>query len=526
MNASRPQQQWWWWRGVQLRLTKWTQALLQGRRYSVELDPKCRSAVHCKDSKSIRVNPQFMPGEEPAIQFRITQALLAHEVGHALFTDAWTGRGENVLAEMANILEDQRVEDAISTRYPGIAPAIDLLGDRSYEAITKRKLRGDAPENAYRLCLYWRWAAKRASSEESFLTKLKVDEGTIALWSKVRPLVEEAWKAPNTQAVIEQARQILHTLGIPESQEPLRLNGVSQEGIPTKRDEKAQPLPKEACPSQVGLGNAPDEQELHGHGATLQADMHSQPTSYMELEEAAQPLANQLTGSLRLPQPDVAIQPHEWLGRYSFRQESRTPETPNRVPLSLDRSSRNLALYLAVDRSGSMGVSQREVRLALMSSYLAAVKLDIPIGISYFGGSDRETNKAKVVFEVTPPTPREDEGVKAMIAGYEGCTGAEYFDWALRLAEQHLLERPERRKVLLVIHDGQPVYSGPDGRDWDLSHAHLRKLGQRGITAIGIYLGDEEEDYQKSKMLFPRLVHTTANQLPAKLGAMLRALAD
>ena len=54
--------------------------------------------------------------------------------------------------------------------------------------------------------------------------------------------------------------------------------------------------------------------------------------------------------------------------------------------------------------------------------------------------------------------------------------------------------RPERLKLLVVIHDGQPVYSGRHGNDWDLSLRHLRQLESGGITPIGVYRGHNPDD--------------------------------
>ncbi|MBN1147060.1 MAG: hypothetical protein JXA78_07380, partial [Anaerolineales bacterium] len=99
------------------------------------------------------------------------------------------------------------------------------------------------------------------------------------------------------------------------------------------------------------------------------------------------------TSPLRLPTPDTRPEPHESQGRYSFRQEARTPETPHLLAQSVAEDPRDLALYLLVDRSGSMRDCDTQVSLALMSLYLAAMELEIPTGLAFFGAhsdADRE----------------------------------------------------------------------------------------------------------------------------------------
>jgi nitric oxide reductase activation protein len=93
-------------------------------------------------------------------------------------------------------------------------------------------------------------------------------------------------------------------------------------------------------------------------------------------------------------------------------------------------------------------------------------------------------------------------------------------------AERQLLARPERLKVLVVIHDGQPVYHGSRGDDWELSRHHLRQLETHGLTPIGVYLGHSADDERKLSQLFRWLVVCNGEQLPDKLGDLLRCLAS
>jgi hypothetical protein len=51
-----------------------------------------------------------------------------------------------------------------------------------------------------------------------------------------------------------------------------------------------------------------------------------------------------------------------------------------------------------------------------------------------------------------------------------------------------LQSRPERDKIILCVHDGSPVWSGREGRDWDLSIVRVKIAEKKGIRVIGLFL--------------------------------------
>ncbi|MBI9046990.1 MAG: hypothetical protein JEZ06_21060 [Anaerolineaceae bacterium] len=530
-KSLSPRETWWWWRENQTRLTKWTLALLQGRRYRIQIVDHGVGSCNLT-RKLIQANGQIQPEEAVAQQFRLTQGILAHEVGHALFTDAWPEQEKKIsLLILVNILEDERIERAVTGLYPGIQTAIHKVGDHFLDAIWKKTFAGmDAFLQAYNLCLVWRWA-HRHISEESMLNMLSVSIECRQFWSEIRPLVESAWEVGSTTEVIEIARQILKILGIPESRrshhDPLPGMDTSENHIPRKRG-KEKPLakPDKVANASPGLGS--EQVFLPGSGEIPGAATgggRTRPAPYVELENKVLPLARVLSESLKRPLPDQRPLPHAYRGRYSVRQEIRTPETPHLAPQAVAPSADQLVLYILVDRSGSMVDCQKEVRSALMMIYLAATELQISTGIAYFGEDNEALTRSKnPVQEISSLRPTASEEVKAWIAGFKGQTAAEYLDWGLTHAEKALIQRPERKKVMLVIHDGEPIYENGNSSDWDLSFAHLRRLEPQGITPVGIYLGDYAQEEEKCRELFPRFVSSKPEELPVKLGNLLRSL--
>jgi len=528
-TTMSPKQTWWWWNRPRQRLIKWTKALLQGRRYTIKVEPyqhrgRPGTGYHNSKQRIIGVNPQFFFDEPVETQFRATQGILAHEVGHAFFTDVWpTEDDQQTLRWLVNALEDERMERAICITYPGIAPLIQLIGDLIYRG-TEQMDDGTPAEKALACCLSWRWAHSRAGEAQMF-KRLGIEaEEVIDMWREIKLLVEASWTAENTSRVIEIARKILAILDLPEGYAlpdlPIfRIVMGAGDDIPEERVGKPFPFPVKAFDgASPGQGTGFDCDSV----PTPSGDDISHPAPYVELENAATPLARQLVDALKIPQPHVRLLPHEWRGRYSFRQEVRSPSMPHLRRAGVGREKDDVVFYVLVDRSGSMGVINEPVRLALMTLYLAATELSIPLGMAYFG----EHNDGIIddlVLEISPVRTRAAEETKSLIAGFEGVTSAEYLNWGLALAKKSLHHRPERRKVLLVIHDGEPVYKGSLGNDYQMSLVRLHRLERQGITPIGLYLG-ESCNMLQLEALFPRLVITSGERLPEKLGNILRSL--
>ena len=524
-----PKQTWWWWQRPRQRLIQWTKALLQGRRYTIKVEPyqhrgRPGTGYHNPKLRVIQVNPKFFASEPVETQFRATQGILAHEVGHAFFTDAWpTEDDQQTLRWLVNALEDERMERAISIYYPGIAALIRLIGDLIYQGT--EQMNNSAPaEMALACCLCWRWAHSRAGEAEMF-ERLGIEaEDALDLWHEIKPLVEESWTADNTSRVIRIAREILAILKLPEGYALPDLSifqivmGAGDD-IPGERIEEALPFPVSAFDgASPGQGTDFDDDSI----PAPRGDDISQPAPYAELEDAATPLARQLVDALKIPQSHVRPLPHEWRGRYSFRQEVRTPAMPHLRRAGVGKKVDDVVFYVLVDRSGSMGIINEPVRLALMTLYLAATELGIPLGMAYFG-EHRDGIIDDLVLEISSVRARAVEETKSLIAGYRGSTSAEFLDWGLTLAEKSLRHRPERCKVLLVIHDGEPVYTGKLGNDYQMSIERLRKLERQSIIPIGLFLG-ESCNMNQLEALFPRLVITSGERLPEKLGNMLMSL--
>jgi hypothetical protein len=515
---------WWWEHQVQQRLIKYTHALMMGRHYKVILTDTGTGYTDF-NSRVVQANPTLFASQPVEVQFMVTKAILSHEGGHVLFTDEWPEAAPNNLLNLVNMLEDERVERCMTTLYPGLTEEFDKLGDLEI-SLSKRMLSEPAAAKVVSACLRWRWLWDKKTGEKKLFELNSFDTKAQDLWNQVKPLVEAAWTAWGTARVIELANQIMDILKLPKDKETIprcfSRGKISPEGdlgdfTKPPGEEKAMPFPEgpaelEPMPPKV-------------HTATLReypTGEISRPAPYGLIEEKAIPLAKQLSESLVRPEPESRVGPHDWKGRFSARQDLRTPETPNVHHTLVGESGKNTTLMILVDRSGSMCGFDDAVRLALMTCYLAAIKIKVAVGVIFFGAENDRENE--LVFMLGPISEIENEAVLAGIAGFHGTTGAEFLDWGLQLARKELLTRPEELKRLIVIHDGQPVYKGDKGNDFAMSLATLKSLPAQGITPIGVYLGSSESDINQLHKLFEHLVVTNGNELPHKLGNMLSSL--
>lgn len=512
-----------WWLGeeTQNRLKIWTRMLLLPlRRYYRILLQNEGTGYHNWKSCIIQANCQLFGTEPVKDQFTLTQLILAHEVGHALGTDHATDRGQ-LLHQVVNILEDQRIENMMMVRHP----ALDFLLMRKHMWKRTTPVGGAPNVQALDLCLDWRFA-HHFVSEETMLKQLRVHPDAVGLWRKIRPLVEQAWTARNTKAVEALARRIIEILDLRETASPLiigNLRAVTGSDVEDERESSALPFPTEADPdSEIGVLDCAMSDDEPGSGKDrggdfYEEDAYTQPAPYTELETEAAPITNAIANKLMLPDPQARKCAHLYKGRYNARQAIRTPETPFTYQNNPGVSGRHTCIDIWADRSGSMNHFDHQVQLALMGLYNGSGQpnVRIPVGVGFFGGQSVSGDRIMRVAPISASRPPQS---KALIAGFTGSTSNEFLHWALEDSRQALQVRSEERKILIVIHDGMPVYDG----DWSMSLADLKQMDNDGVIVIGVYLGSEGDDcVPKLRMLFKNLILCQPNQLPEKLGNLL-----
>jgi diadenosine tetraphosphatase ApaH/serine/threonine PP2A family protein phosphatase len=147
-----------WWLGeqTQKRLVTWTRLLLLPvRRFYQVLLQNTGTGYHNWVSCIIQANCQMIANEPVKVQFELTQGILAHEAGHARYTDHATHHGP-LLHQVINLLDDQRIEDAMVTSLPALESTFLLLRKHMWKRTIP--VSGSPNYQALDLCLDWRFA--------------------------------------------------------------------------------------------------------------------------------------------------------------------------------------------------------------------------------------------------------------------------------------------------------------------------------------------------------------------------------
>jgi Mg-chelatase subunit ChlD len=163
--------------------------------------------------------------------------------------------------------------------------------------------------------------------------------------------------------------------------------------------------------------------------------------------------------------------------RYSLRDDLRHPDRPMRRREMPARPKRNIVGVLS-DCSGSMGDKIPLVHDAVLSVYLAASGLGVPLPVWAFSSWSRPAAPVVLPADADPRTA--PEAIAGIVA-----VGSTTLSPALREVSEQFSAIPADRRVLLVIHDGAPSDKAEAVRE-------IEKM-RRSIDVIGIFLGKRAE---------------------------------
>ncbi|MBU0490277.1 MAG: hypothetical protein KKB13_00360, partial [Chloroflexi bacterium] len=276
-------------------------------------------------------------------------------------------------------------------------------------------------------------------------------------------------------------------------------------------------------PGGVMSPDPPDETPEEPDPYENRAGDEFEPTPYEDLDRDMAPAARLLAEALSVREPHVT---REWVpygGRYHVRADMRTDgarafvasEAPGLTP------PKSLAIQLLLDRTGSMAGrsshadlwrKDEAARRAAMLLYLACHQLGVPLAIMAFRDN-------VLIQEFGQWSPM----VQALLAGFHGYGTGAYLCRAIRARRAVLEARPERTRLLLVVHDGLPECTEDERQLADL----LRQVHQpaRGLYVLGLYLGQNPDEIAGMERYFERrlLVCSHLDRLPDMLANQLRA---
>ncbi len=506
-----------WW-----RTRRWQRALHDlllergRRRFHLLLSDQAALGATSFARRTVEVNPvQLAFPSDPAARAQVrhapsdalvweqtmTTALVEHEAGHICHSGAKPIATQ--LGWLWNALEDERQERRQCRANPALAPLFELLGDAAWRENqpTADLLAG---------CLLWRWEHDHPAKSRLF----SPDPAEAACWEwQVRPLVEQAWEAATSEEVTELARQILSVLGRPEDA-PLPAGlpkslcaGVIGERMPGDAPD-GQPVPSQTPP-------LPDAVALPGRGQRVPprdpALAEADPTALLAQVEG---FARDLALALRPPTPNQRPRPHRSRGALVLERVLEGHERPF-THETAPAPSRELALLVLVDQSGSMGKRIYDntricgAATATMLLCRAAELAQVRLGVwGFTSGPTPAIHR--------PLSTGVSEGARRRIAGMDGYGEDTELAPVFRQAVAALSACPRReQRLLLVLHDGA-LYE----EDAELVRAEVETLPRSRILLQPIFMGDDAGAVEANRAIFGRVL---ACPQVADLAPLLRA---
>jgi len=508
---------WYEWRNIRNRLIIFGKAIQGVSPYRVTIEPersKCPSGYCNFNRREIAVNPDIF-SLPPRDQYQITKAILVHEAGHRRFTSPH--KLPPVVHQVANILEDERIERHMCHEFAGVRWLIWKLSQTLYDESNPVDESSDSPGEVVAYFLQLRWAEKLGQ-----LIKGGLAPNNQELWCKVEPLVYESWQAETSEAVDRNAKEIVRILGLKEFEIPEWIKDIldklgSIEGERADGDDVESGIRKlphieigegiEAEP-EVFDGEIPpnDCREGEGHAAI-------EPRPYIQLEEKVKPLVQELIKELSWEE-----QPQQWVpvergGKLSVREYLRDKDHPFLAEEEREHLSPTLVLKVIIDHSTSLNHNTKgktrieSIAEAVMALHLVCQELEVPHEVLV-------TPQAVKIADLD-----SDERGKALIAGlipalcgYEDM-GKSIQDFALPMAEY-----PEDVKLVLCLTDGAC-------NDAELGRTVCESLRNK-VEVIGILMDPDDTTREYVAKMFgeDRLIACHSQELPQKLGNILRSI--
>ena len=503
---------WYDWGTTRSQLVTFGKAIQGVSPYKVIIEPdprRCETGWCNYGKRQIAVNPTLFPDLPAADQYRLTQAILVHEVGHRRFTTPST-LGP-VVHTVFNILEDERIERLMSQYFAGLGHLLVILSAQMLRELPELNPKSNSPDEVLNFMLKLRWSERTGTEVVT-----KVSTINTKRWNEVEPLVRKSWMAQTSIEVEKTAIHVAAILDLKELPEWLT-NLLSKLGsLEGKRleDDQAEegrnPIVPNNLPQEEN-GNDPDFDGTplpneHPAGNDFQ---DVKPAPYLDIVAQVQPQVEELAALLGV-KPKSSEQESSPRGqRFSVREWLHQPTTPFTVEEDAPKEPPTLAFRVLIDHSTSMnhGERMRQARIGAMLLHLVGVRLSITHEIALTPNDLRIANLTS------------GERGLALIAGIAGQTSYEGVETTLAAHAEELLATKADIRMILVIHDGYPD-----------SPNQIKALCQtlRGkVEVIGLGLDYDRWMVHAMKDLFgpDRLILCrTPEELTKKLGTILKVI--
>ena len=364
-------------------LKKRDHTLIFSKKFGVAcLNPATRTVYINPDLFEAHPRARGLPLDPTELRKLSLEGLIAHEAAHVHYSGKFPKESQHFM--LVNCLEDERIERLMTHDYPALERHFTLLGDLCC-AQGEANWTGSILEG----CLVWRWQHDRAS--------VSWVPGDPFMWEDVRPLVEAAWRAPNTERVVWIAQMILALCG--ETRSPdlpnfgMSLGGHAEGESPAGESQKAEESKDGSAAGDSAAGDSaagdsaagdsadPASPRGAGSGVSTQDTPQEWPTGDTPEPPVAHHLSPRRLAALLRPAQDPGRQmSHTSRGRFDYGRFASGSEKSFRVRSEPQRP-RATHLSLAIDVSGSMRgepltLASVAATLLLRAAQLADVQFD------------------------------------------------------------------------------------------------------------------------------------------------------
>ena len=479
-------------------------ASVLGRRYGVEV--RIGGDTACTDGRVIHL--PAMPMDCDAAFLGFVRGFIDHESAHIRHTD-FRVLEDNKLTPLEkniwNALEDYRVEKALAELYPGCRQHFHWL----IEELFVKTPVGAAPENPATAVLNWVLYTVRSWSVPELQAHCDAEAKQLPaeLLTSLKAVVDEVRQnCRSSQDCLGYARRIVGLIRTECEQQPEEQAEGFEKLLNATEDQLPQPL-GEVLAGQITVPAATPSQQV---GVAVVGTMPALPLTPEMLQQsrrASQALRTRLSGLLQAKTLVRRVPGKQ--GRLDPRRLHRIGVQDTSVFLRYGKCDEtSTAVHLLIDNSGSMA---QKINLTTSACHAVAVALSaiphVSVGVTAFPAfisPEREVG----VFPMVRQGGRVND--RFILPANNTTPLTESLWWVM----QELLPRPEARKLLIVLTDGQPDCL-------ETAKQAVETAGRVGIEVLGIGILAGSSGWNRELFTRSRAIETL-EELPDVLFGLLQ----
>ena len=155
------------------------------------------------------------------------------------------------------------------------------------------------------------------------------------------------------------------------------------------------------------------------------------------------------------------------------------------------------AFYILLDDSGSMSGSKREYAARQCSALEFGIPTGVPFKITAFDvarlGESRSYGVRHRVIKDWDEGKKGNQSFSESWLHNEPCGGGNKDGYSIRVATHELLQRQEKKKMLIILSDGEPTdYDGGSAQGYQDVRNAVENARKNGLDVVAIFFGSND----------------------------------